>query len=72
MTSRIQSPYEQCPVIAGENPEFRLVSLEDAGDLLSCYSDPKSRQLFNSDNCTNTFAYSTLKKMESAITFLVT
>ena len=66
---KILSPYEQCPVITGHAFELRLVSMEDAADLLGCYSDPKARQLFNSDNCTNTFEYSTLDEMKQAIVF---
>lgn len=64
-----ESPYEQCPVLAGENLELRLVSLDDAADLLNCYSDPRAHLLFNADNCTDQFAYSTLEEMRQAITF---
>jgi hypothetical protein len=65
----IQSPYEQCPVIIGDNVELRLIRIEDAGDLLRCYSDPKAQLLFNADNCTNKFQYATREEMKNAIAF---
>ena len=67
----IQSPYEVCPVLTGESLELRLVRLEDANDLLRCYSDPKAQQLFNSDNCTNKFEYATVDEMKNAISFWI-
>lgn len=67
----IQSPYDQCPVIAGENLELRLVSMEDAEDLLKCYSDPEAQRLFNADNCLNGFEYSTIEEMQQAIAFWI-
>jgi RimJ/RimL family protein N-acetyltransferase len=65
----IQSPYDQCPVIDGENLQLRLVTFEDVADLLNCYSDPKAQPIFNSDNCTSNFAYSTAEEMKNAIQF---
>ena len=67
----ILSPYEKCPVIVGENLKLRLVNINDAEDLLMCYSDQNARLLFNSDNCINRFEYSTLDEMKKAIEFWI-
>lgn len=64
-----QSPYEECPIINGENLQLRLVTFDDVDDLLKCYSDPQAQPIFNSDNCTSNFAYSTAEEMKNAIQF---
>lgn len=63
------NPYEKCPVFETEHFLFRLVCLEDARDLLSCYSDPLSAPIFNSDNCSNNFVFNTLEEMQTMIQF---
>lgn len=65
----IQSPYDECPTLSGDTLKLRLVRLEDTADLLKCYSDPKAQQLFNADNCTNSFEYATMEEMRQAIEF---
>ena len=46
----MSNPYKDCPMYETQNFIFRLVSEEDAEDLLACYSDPKAQGLFNIDN----------------------
>ena len=46
-------PYEICPTYESEHFFLRLVSLDDADDLLPCYSDLTVQELFNNDNCTD-------------------
>ncbi|WP_042196666.1 GNAT family N-acetyltransferase [Paenibacillus camerounensis] len=60
-------PYTCCPVLETESFSLRLVRMEDAKDLLRCYSDPESIPLFNSDNCHYGFRMNTLEEMESCI-----
>jgi len=45
----MNNPYKQCPVYETSHFTLRLVSEDDADDLLVCYSDPKAQQLFNID-----------------------
>ncbi len=61
--------YEECPTFETTHFLFRKVQIEDAEDLLSCYSDVKAAELFNSDNCTSDFVYTTLEKMKNCISF---
>jgi RimJ/RimL family protein N-acetyltransferase len=64
-----ENPYEVCPVYETEKFTLRLVRLDDAQDLLECYSDPKSAKIFNSDNCTSDFIYQTCAEMQNCIGF---
>ncbi|MBO5522518.1 MAG: GNAT family N-acetyltransferase [Roseburia sp.] len=65
-----RNPYEACPVLENENFLLRLVTKEDAKDLLRVYSDEKAVPLFNSDNCNgDDFHYSTPERMEQAVDF---
>lgn len=57
------SPYIKCPEFETENFLLRLVSEEDAADLLDCYLDDKARAVFNSDNCTSDFFYNSIEEM---------
>lgn len=43
--------YMSCPVITTGNFTFRLVNLDDAPSLLSCYNDRAAVELMNDDNC---------------------
>lgn len=61
--------YEHCPIYETESFIIRLVNLEDAEDLLSCYSDKENVKKFNADFCTSDFYYSTVKEMENCIKF---
>ena len=63
------NPYIKCPEYETKNFILRLVSMEDAEDLLLCYSDPEAQKFFNSDNCTSDFRYSTLEEMNACIGF---
>lgn len=62
-------PYDLCPVYESERFSYRLVQMEDAQDLLECYSDPESAKIFNSDNCTSDFIYHTVDEMKDCIQF---
>lgn len=62
-------PYANCPIIETDNFILRLVREEDADDLLLCYCDPKSQELFNADNCSGNFCFNTIKEMNSCIWF---
>lgn len=61
--------YEQCPIYETESFVLRLVKLEDAEALLSCYSDKETTKKFNSDYCTSDFYYETLEEMVHCIKF---
>jgi len=60
-------PYVHCPVYWGKRFYLRLVSTDDAFDLLKCYSDPEARQFFNSDNCNSDFHWSALGEIRGYI-----
>lgn len=61
--------YGRCPVYETESFCFRLVRLEDAKDLLKCYSDKETVSKMNSDYCTSDFFYTTQEEMERCIKF---
>ncbi len=62
--------YEKCPVLENENYLLRFVEFEDVPFLLRVYSDKKSLQLFNSDNCHgDDFNYDTFNRMEEAVNY---
>ena len=62
--------YKECPTYTTNNLTLRFIQLEDATELLRCYSDEKSVPLFNSDNCNgDDFHYTTIERMEEAIEF---
>jgi len=62
--------FKQCPIIENEKFLFRLVSVDDANDLLRVYSDKNALPFFNSDNCNgNNFYYDTEEKMTELIKF---
>ncbi|KUP25952.1 GNAT family N-acetyltransferase [Paenibacillus sp. DMB5] len=67
MNTRITDPYTSCPVFETGSFSLRLVRMDDAADLLRCYSDPESIPLFNSDNCLYGFSMNKLEEMESCI-----
>jgi hypothetical protein len=58
-------PYVRCPEYESEHFRLRLVSMDDAEDLFLCYSDSEAQNIFNSDNCTSDFKFSTLEHMKS-------
>lgn len=61
--------YEHCPTYETESFIFRLVKLEDAEDLLCCYSDKENVKKFNTDFCTSDFYYLTVEEMKNCIRF---
>lgn len=62
--------YEECPVYKNELITLRQTVMDDAQDLLRCYSDEKSVPFFNSDNCHgDNFHYTTVERMQQAIDF---
>jgi [ribosomal protein S5]-alanine N-acetyltransferase len=62
--------YEECPMYKKKLITLRQTNMEDAQELLKCYSDEKSVPFFNSDNCHgDDFHYTTMERMEQAISF---
>lgn len=61
--------YESCPVLTGPTLTLRLVTMEDAADLLQVYQDEENNPYFNSDNCTSNFLIPTLEDMQQCILF---
>ncbi len=62
--------YAVCPTYENENYLLRMVTKDDAADLLKVYSDKKAVELFNSDNCGGEdFHYTSHKKMSEAIEY---
>ncbi|MBU5437492.1 GNAT family N-acetyltransferase [Tissierella sp. MSJ-40] len=62
--------YEECPIYKKKLITFRKTKMEDAQELLKCYSDKKAVQFFNSDNCNgDNFYYETIERMKQAIDF---
>jgi len=63
-------PYDVCPTYESQSLSIRLISMEDAEDLVKCYSSPQSQRFFNSDNCSggdDYFVGFTLQKMKDMI-----
>jgi RimJ/RimL family protein N-acetyltransferase len=58
-------PYDKCPEYESLHFRLRLVSMDDAEDLFLCYNDPEAQKIFNSDNCTSDFKFSTLEHMKA-------
>ena len=66
----IQDIYENCPIYKKGLITLRQTTLEDAEELLKCYSDEKAVPFFNSDNCHgDDFHYTTIERMKQAIDF---
>lgn len=62
--------YEECPVYKNRLIKLRQTNMEDAHELLKCYSDKKAVPFFNSDNCNgDNFHYTTIERMRKAIEF---
>ena len=60
-------PYEVCPVLETARFMLRLVAMDDAADLMACYSDTATQELFNADNCSSDFRYATVAEMADCI-----
>lgn len=66
----MMNPYDECPVFEDENFRLRMVTAEDAQDLLKVYSDERAVPFFNSDNCDgDDFHYTTIERMKQAMGF---
>ncbi|MCL2056925.1 MAG: hypothetical protein FWH02_06880 [Oscillospiraceae bacterium] len=63
----MKNPYEKCPVYETTHFLIRLIQSEDAEALVKCYSDSKSQELFNADNCTGDFCIDTTDGMATCI-----
>ena len=63
------NPYTICPTYETRTLHLRLVTMEDARDLMKCYSDPVAVAKMNADSCINDFYYPTLSQMQDAIAF---
>ncbi len=61
--------YKQCPEYETKHFRLRLVQMEDAEDLLKCYSDQEVIARVNADNCSNSFYCTTKEQMEECIQF---
>lgn len=65
---KAENVYEICPRFENEEYVLRYVEKEDSSDLLKVYSDLKSVEIFNSDNCGgDNFYYRTEQKMKEVI-----
>lgn len=62
--------YEECPMYKKKIITLRQTDMEDAQELLKCYSDEKAVSFFNSDNCHgDNFHYISIERMKQAIDF---
>jgi hypothetical protein len=62
--------YEECPAYKKNLITLRQTSIQDAKELLKCYSDEKAVPFFNCDNCNgDDFHYTTIERMKQAIDF---
>jgi hypothetical protein len=62
--------YEECPTYKKKLITLRQTNINDAQELLKCYSDEKAVPFFNSDNCHgDDFHYVTIERMKQAIDF---
>lgn len=61
------NPYKTCHAYETQDFIIRLISENDAEDLLQCYKDVKSRIFFNSDRCISDFSFNTPDEMLNAI-----
>lgn len=66
----MQNIYEECPIYINKIITLRQTNMNDAEELLECYSDEKAVTFFNSDNCDgDDFHYTTIERMKQAIDF---
>lgn len=64
------NPYENCPTFESEHFLLRKVDINDADDLLACYSDEKAVSLINVDRSTTTdFNFTSVVQMRTCIRF---
>ena len=65
----MNNPYKNCPVYETQSFILRLVSEDDAENLLACYSDPQAQELFNIDNFPTDCKFNTVEEMLKYIKF---
>ncbi|HEX9062979.1 MAG TPA: N-acetyltransferase, partial [Clostridia bacterium] len=66
----MKNVYEVCPTLQNDYITLKQTTLNDAEELLKCYSDIKAVPFFNSDNCHgDDFHYTSLERMKQAIEF---
>lgn len=66
----INDIYKQCPIYTNGIITLRQTILDDAEELLKCYSDEKAVSFFNFDNCNgDDFHYTSMERMKQAIDF---
>lgn len=65
----INDIYKICPTYETDMFRLRLVKIEDAENLLTCYSDKQVSQKANIDYCTSDFYCTTVEEMEECIRF---
>lgn len=62
--------YDECPMYKNNMITLKRTSMDEAEELLKCYSDKKAVPFFNSDNCHgDDFHYTTIERMKQAIEF---
>ena len=61
------NPYDRCPEYESKSFYLRLVSIDDAEDLLECYKNPTISVQANSENCTFGYGAQTLEEMKDFI-----
>jgi hypothetical protein len=62
--------FKECPTYKKELITLRQTNIDDAQELLKCYSDEKAVPFFNSDNCHgDDFRYTIIERMKQAIDF---
>ena len=60
--------YEKCPVLKNDTITLRKLELNDAEELLKCYSDIDAVKFFNNDNCHgDDFHFTTIKQIADAV-----
>lgn len=66
----IKDIYDECPIYEMNRIKLRQTIMDDAEELLKCYSDENAVPFFNSDNCHgDDFYYTTIERMKQAIEF---
>ncbi len=66
----VKNVYKDCPIFKNDCITLKQTTMEDADELLKCYSDKEAVKFFNSDNCNgDDFHYVTVERMKKAIDF---
>lgn len=66
----METVYKICPTLKNQLITLRQTIVEDADELLKCYSDVHAAPFFNSDNCHgDTFFYTTVERLKQTMEF---